>query len=92
MRLSQLDEERRRICTALGLKAGIYSDGRVEIAGHPAGGFLSPAEETRQLVERIIYDPERVKWRQEWRARVERLLSKDGTQRKGGVMSCDGSS
>ena len=39
VRLSQLDEERRRICTALGLKASIYSDGRVEIAGHPAGGF-----------------------------------------------------
>jgi hypothetical protein len=34
-------------------------------------------EETRQLVERIIYDPERVKWRQEWRAQFERLLSKD---------------
>jgi hypothetical protein len=38
VRLNQLDEERRRICTALGLKASIYSDGRVEIAGHPAGG------------------------------------------------------
>ena len=57
MRLSQLDEERRRICTALGLKASIYSDGCVEIAGHSAGGYFSPAEETRQLVERIIYDP-----------------------------------
>jgi hypothetical protein len=57
--LSQLDEERRRIYTALGLKASIYSDGRVKIAGHPAGGFFSSAEETRQLVERIIYDPER---------------------------------
>ena len=67
MRLSQLDEERRRICTALGLKASIYSDGRVEIAGQPAGGFLSGGEW--------------VKWRQECRARVERLLSKDGTQR-----------
>jgi hypothetical protein len=81
VRLSQLDEERRRICTALGLKASIYSDGRVEIAGRPAGGFFSPADETRQLVERMIYDPDRVKWRQECRARVERLLSKDGTQR-----------
>ncbi len=86
MRLSQLDEERRRIRTALGLKASIYSDGRVEIAGHPAGGFYSPAEETRQLVGRMIYDADRVKWRQEWRARCERLLSKVGTQRKGGVM------
>lgn len=81
MRLSQLDEERRRICTALGLKAGICSDSRVEIAGHPAGGFFSPAEETRQLIQRMIYDPDGVKWRQECRARVERLLSKDGTQR-----------
>ena len=34
-RLSQLDEERRRIYTALALKASLYSDGRVEIAGHP---------------------------------------------------------
>jgi hypothetical protein len=84
--LSQLDEERRRIHTALGLKASIYSDERVEIARHPAGGYFSPAEETRQLIERISYDPERVKWRQEWRARFERLLSKDGAQRKGGVM------
>jgi hypothetical protein len=74
----------------LGLKASIYSDGRVEIAGHPAGGFFSPVEETRQLVERIIYDPERVKWRQEWRAQFERLLSKDARSER--EVSCDGSS
>ena len=66
------------------------TNGRVEIAGHLAAGFLSPAEETCQLVERVIYDPERVKWRQERRARFERLLSKDAC----GVreVSCDGSS
>jgi hypothetical protein len=46
-------------------------------------------EETRQLVERIIYDPERVKWRREWRAQFERFLSKDACSERG--VSCDGS-
>ena len=90
-RLNQLHEERRRNYAALVLKASITVMDASRSPGTPPVAFC-PAEETRQLVERIIYDPERVKWRQEWRARVERLLSKDGTQRKGGVMSCDGSS
>lgn len=87
-------EERRRIYAALGLKANVYGDGHVEIelAGHPEGGLFPSEEETRHLVERIIYDPERVKWQKEWRARFERLLSKNGSQQKGSVMPCDGSS
>ena len=87
-------EERRRNYTALGLKATVYSDEHVEteVAGHPEGGYFPASEEARQLVERVIYDPEKVKWREEWRARFERLLSKDGSRRNGGVMPCEGSS
>jgi hypothetical protein len=87
-------EERRRIYTVLGLKAPVYSDEHVEIevAGHPEGGSFPASEEARQLVERVIYDPEKVKWPEEWRARFERLLSKDGSRRNGGVMPCEGSS
>jgi hypothetical protein len=58
----------------------------------PDGGLFPASQETQQLVERIIYDPEKVQWREEWRTRFERLLSKDGSQRKGGVMPCEGSS
>jgi hypothetical protein len=86
-------EERRRIYATLGLRAKAYSSGYVEIEIAWAPDFFPPVEEARELVERIIYDPERMKWRDEWRARVERVMFQDGTQpRKGGVMSCDESS
>jgi site-specific DNA recombinase len=81
-------EERRRIYATLGLRATAYSSGYVEIEIAWAPDFFPPAEEARELVEHIIYDPERVKWRDEWRARIERVMSQDSTQpRKGGVMS-----
>ena len=86
-------EERRRIYTTLGLRAKAYRSGYVEIEITWAPDFFPPVEEARELVGRVIYDPERIKWRDEWRARIERVMLQDGTQpRKGGVMSCDESS
>jgi hypothetical protein len=86
-------EERRRIYAALGLRARVYGDERVEIeiAGTPGGDFFPPREDARELVKRIIKDPERIKWRNEWRARFERAASKHNTELKGGVMRCNGS-
>jgi hypothetical protein len=64
-----------------------YKDKRIEIAiGDPTAGYFPPKEdEPRQLVERIIYDPQRVKEREEQHARLVKKLNE-------GVISCDASS
>ena len=54
------------------------------IIGDPTADYFPPEEdEPRQLAERIIYDPERVKEREGQRARLAKKL-------KEGVISCDG--
>jgi hypothetical protein len=76
-------EERRRIYASLGLRATVYKDGRVEVTGNFEDDFFPAEAETRELVERVVYDPERTRAREEWRAR---FLEKKAT---GGVRSCD---
>ncbi|HSK99760.1 MAG TPA: hypothetical protein VK869_05440 [Rubrobacteraceae bacterium] len=83
-------EERRRIYAALGLRARVYRDGRleIEIAGAPAGSFIPSREDVHELIEHIINKPGKV----ERRARFEHAASIVNTERKGGVMPWNGSS
>ncbi len=76
-------EERRRICASLGLRATVDKDGRVEITGTFGDDFFPAEAETRELVEHVVYDPERMRAREELRARI---AEKKYTR---GVMSCD---
>ena len=76
-------EERRRIYATLGLKIRAYKDKRTEIIiSDPTADYFPPEEdEPRQLVERIIYNTERIKEREEQQARLAKKLNE-------GVMSC----
>jgi hypothetical protein len=64
-----------------------YKDKRTEIIiRDPTADYFPPEEEKpHQLVERIIYNPERIKEREEQRAQLAKKLNE-------GVMSCNGSS
>ena len=61
-----------------------YIDKRKEVViGDPTADYFPPEEdEPRQLVERIIYNTERIKEREEQQARLAKKLNE-------GVMSCD---
>ena len=50
-------EERRRIYASLGLRAAVYKDGHVEVTGNLGDDFFPAEAETRELVERVVYDP-----------------------------------
>ena len=76
-------EERRRVYASLGLRAVVCEDGRVEVTGNYESDFFPAETDTRELVEGVVYDPERVRARDEWRAR---FLENP----KRSVMSCDG--
>jgi hypothetical protein len=78
-------EERRRIYASLGLKATVDKDGRVEITGNFEDDFFPAEAETHELVEHVVYDPERMRAREELRARIAEKKF------EGGVMSCGGS-
>ena len=69
---------------ALGLRVVVYTDGRVEIDLVPRSDYFPPEKETRELVERVVYDPERRRAKEELRRRVEER------QKAGGVMPCGG--
>ena len=76
-------EERRCIYATLGLKIRAYKDKRKEIIiSDPTADYFPPEEdEPRQLVERIIYNTERIKEREEQQARLAKKLNE-------GAMSC----
>lgn len=78
-------EERRRVYASLGLRAVVCEDGRVEVTGNYEGDFFPAETETRELVEGVVYDPERMRAREELRARIAEKF-------EGGVMPCGGSS
>ena len=63
-------EERHRIYAALGVQVTAYKDKRIEIViGDPTADYFRPDEdEPRQLVERIIYNTERIREREEQQA------------------------
>jgi len=75
--------ERRHIYAALGLQVTAYKDKRIEIViGDLTASYFLPKEaEPRQLVERIIYDTEQGREREEQPARLAQKLNE-------GVMSC----
>ncbi len=76
-------EERRRIYASLGLRATVYEDGRVEVTGNFEDDFFPAEAETRELAERVVYDPKRMRVRDERRAWFLEKRAEEG------VMSCD---
>src|SRR5918995_2578610 len=74
-----MPEERRHVYRALGLKANVDKNGwlKVEVAG---GDYFPSHEDARAFVERVIYDPERKKARQEKVAPMDARLRRSGLE------------
>lgn len=74
-------EERRRLYEALGLRVTVHADERVEIDLNPVGASPLPsAEKAQEMVESILYDPERQKAHQEMVARIDAKLRRAGRE------------